>query len=345
MMLKKIITAFVLALAVLFFMSKPVWAIGNPDDIAFYCVGSTPIYKVFYNVAEEDDMLFVAEQYVHYNVTPTDYTAHEAFLFEVINVAGNETIASTVLRQYEAKPISIYMSADQVTAAGISVGDALTIRITGNPLIFSSQTGNTISIVMDSDDYVDQLLGDDGGIATSNNLRNFMIGLAEDLEDFDSPVAGDEYLTVISGVKYLTIIGGVIFLEGVPNLDFICPILFQYASTPMPGDEPETTGAYGSMLTPLAQWGSVIANGLTDLGVYLGINQQLAGSLILLGLATILAVYVYSRTQSGISILLLVGTVPFIGSWLGLMPIALAFIFTILIVVLMGFFFFSRGAL
>jgi len=66
---------------------------------------------------------------------------------------------------------------------------------------------------------------------------------------------------------------------------------------------------------------------------------------VLLILAVGLAVFAYSRTQSGITVLLLIGVVPFLGAWLGLLPMALAFIFTIFMVALMGFFFFSRGAL
>lgn len=342
---KSLLRATAIVLIMIFLVTSPVLAIGNPTSIAFYCVGSTPIYKVFYNVLETGDMLFTAEQYVHYAVTPTDYTAGEAFLFEVLDVAGTATLASTPLKQYEAKPISIYMTVAQVTAAGISVNDALTIRITGNPLIFASPVGNTVTAVLAASDYVDQELGDDGGVATDNNLRNFLIGVAEDLEANDSPPVGSEYIITVSGVQYLTTIGGSIFIEGIPGLDGICPILFQYSSAPMTGDEPESTGAYVSSLSPLQQWGQTAANGLTNLGIYLGISQALAGNAMLLAMFMGLGVYAYSRTQSGMVVLLLVGTMPFIGAFFGLMSLALAFVFVIIIVLFLGFFFYSRGVL
>lgn len=346
-MITKIARAIAVAIVVLVLVASPVLAltINNPDAISFYCVGSTPTYKVFYNVLEDDDMLFVAEQFVDYGGVTQNYTAGEAFLFEVLNTAGNVTIASTPLKQYDAKPISIYMDATQVTTANITVGDNLTIRITGNPLIFPTSVNNTVTAVLGAGDYVDQLLGVDGGVATDNPMRNFLIGVADDIETYDTPPAGSEYIITVQGVRYLTTTGGSIFLEGITALDSMCPILFQYSSTPMSGDTPESTGAYASALTPLAKWGQTSANGLTNLGVYLGINQALAGSMMLLILAAGLAIYVYSKTQSGIAVLLLVGTMPYLGSWLGLMPIALAFVFTIVLVVLMGFFFFSRGAL
>lgn len=345
MTLRRFLRALALSAVMLLVLSLSALAIVNPDTIAFYCVGSVPVYKVFYNVLETGDMLFAAEQYVHYIVPPTDYTANEAFLFEVMDVTGVTTIALTPLNQYEAKPISIYWTAAQVTAAGVSVGDALILRITGNPLIFASPTGNTVTVTLAASDYVDQLLGDDGGVATENNIRNFLIGMADDLETHDSPPVGSEYLVTVSGVQYLSTIGASIFLEGIPSLDAICPILFQYSIEPMSGDEPESTGAYQSSLSPLAKWGQTASSGLTNLGVYLGINQAMAGTVMLLVLVAGLAIYAYAKTQSGIAVLLLVGVCPFIGAWFGLMPIALAFVFTIVIVVLLGFLFFSRGAL
>lgn len=319
-------------------------AISNPTAIAFYCVGSTPKFKVFYNVLENNDMLFVAEQYVHYAVTPNE-TASEAFLFEVLNTSGNETIASVPLKQYEAKPISIYMTATQVASANLSVGDALVIRIVGNPLLFPTSSGNNVTAILAGSNYVDQLLGVDGGVAVNNNLRNFLISVADDLEISDNASGVNAYIVTVSGVRYLTTIGGSIFLEGIPALDVMCPILFQYFVAPTEGDKPESTGTYASTLSPLAKWGSTVADGLTNLGIYLGINQQLAGSAVLLMLAMGLAIYVHSRTESGISVLLVIGVAPFVGAWFGLVPLALAFSMVIVIVVLLGFFFFSRGAL
>lgn len=342
-MIKRLARSLLVALVAVLLLASPVLAIVNPDSIAFYCTGLAPVYKVFYNVLEGDDMMFVAEQFIYYATTPNE-TASSAFLFDVVNTTTNATIASVPINAYGAKPISIYMDADQVVADGLVVGGNYTLRLTGNPLLFASTTNNTVTAVLSAADYVDQELGVDNGVAADNNLRNFLIGMAEDIDTYDAPATS--YLVTVSGVQYLrTGYGDSIFLEGIPALNQMCPIIFQSVTVPMEGDEPESTGAYTSTLSPLAKWGETSANGLTNLGIYLGINQQLAGSAVLMVLAVGLAIYVYSRTQSGISVLLLVGVTPFLGAWLGLLPLALAFVYTIFLVVLMGFFFFSRGAL
>jgi len=43
--------------------------------------------------------------------------------------------------------------------------------------------------------------------------------------------------------------------------------------------------------------------------------------------------------------LLVLAATPFFGAYLGLMPIALAFVFMIMLVTLLGYFFFARGVL
>ena len=270
-------------------------------------------------------------------------SATEAFMFELLNSSGNTTYATVSLQDYGDRPIGIYLSASEVSTLGLTVGTNYMVRIAGNPLVFASPTGNSVNATLGASDYVDQLLGVDNGIATSNNIRNYMIGMANNIEDYDNPI--DDYIKTVKGVRYLSTSGSSIFLEGVPNLDSMCPILFQYSSETLAGDTPDSTGAYQSVMSPLNRWGQTAANGLTNLGVYFGLNQQMAGSALLLVLVGGLAVFTYMKTQSGISVLLLIGVTPFIGAWMGLIPMALAFVFAILIVVLLGFFFLSRGVL
>ena len=334
----------ILILLGVFLIASPVLAIGNPNTISFG-TGTLPLYKVFENVLETGDMLFIVESYVYYAVTPTDYGADESFLFEVLNTTGTVTLLSTPLNEYGDRPISIYQMASQVTALGLTSGTAYGLRITGNPLIFASPIGNTVTTYLTGADYVDQLLGVDGGVADQNLLRNYLIKMADNMEANDSPAPGDEYIVTIQGIRYLTTDGGDIFMEGTPMLSSMCPILFQTGFESMTGDTPESTGTYAETLTPAQKWGETSARGLTMLGSYLGINQALAGSVVLFGLVLMFAVFLYRQTQSGIAVLLLVAATPFMGAYLGLMPQALAFILTIAIVLLVGYFFFSRGAL
>jgi hypothetical protein len=326
---------------VLVVISTPAFAIANPDSIAFG-TGTSSTYNVFENVLEDGDMLIAAEGYVHYIVEPTDYQASESFLFELLQT-DNTTIVSVPLNQYEDRPISIYLSDNRVTTLGLVSGTAYTIRITGNPLIFPSPVGNTVNATLAASDYIDQELGVDSDPPNDNLLRNFMIQMATHIEDNDTPT--DPYLASVQGYQFLTLDGANIFIEGIPSLIDMCPVLFQAGTETMTSEPPETTGAYALTLTPAQKWGTTAANGLTNLGVFLGVNQALAGSMMLVVLSIAFAVAAYAMTSSGVFVVLLMASTPFIGAWLGLMPLALAFILVIIVVALLGYFFFSRGAL
>lgn len=311
------------------------YAISNPDDIQM------PTYAVFENVGETGDMLFVAEAITDYTTEPTDYTASEAFLFELLNTSGNVTMFSKPLNDYGDRPISIYLTATQVTAAGITSGDALILKVRGNPLIFASETGNSVNATLVEADYIDQSIGGDSEIPTENNLRNYLILMAIDIEAFDTPT--DDYITDVQGYKYLTNAGGDIFITGIPDLPNLCPILFQYGASRVNADVPESTGSYANTLTIADKWGETAAQGLTNLGVWMGISQALAGSVMLFLCAIGAAIFAYSRTNSSIAAVLVVAVFPFIGAFLGLVPLAIAFIIVILIILFAAYFFVSRG--
>lgn len=330
-----------LAIIGLLLITSVAFAIVNPDSMA-WGTGTTATYNIFENVLETGDWLIVAEADVAYAVTPTDYTAEEAFLFELVDTDGT-TLVSTTLNDYDNRPISIYLSAARVTALALVSGTAYDIRVTGNPLVFPSQTGNTIEATLAVTDYIDQNLGASSDPPTDNVLRNFCILMMQHIEAHDAPV--DDYLVYVQGYQYLTIEGADIMIEAILGLTTMCPILFQAGVEVMTSDAPETTGTYAVTLTPAQKWGQTAANGLTMLGSFLGINQALAGSVVLFTLAIMFAVFAYKEMESGLVVILLMAAVPFLGAWLGLMPLALAFIFVIIIITLLGFFFFSRGAL
>lgn len=280
---------------------------------------------------------------VNYIMIDPGYDASEAFVFELLNTSGNVTLASTTLKSYGDRPIGIYLSANQTATLGLTTGTSYGIRIIGNPLVFASPAGNNVTAYLSAGDYTNQELGADDGVPTNNNLRNFCLQIADNMEMQDN--LSGYYIVTVQGYRYLTNLGGNLFIQGISNLNQMCPILFQSGVETMEDDTPSSNGTYAGMLTPLNQWGTMTANGLTMLGSYLGINQALAGSLLLFILVSLLAFWFYQKTQSGVAVILLVGATPFLGAWLGLMPMALAFIFTIIVVVLMAYFFFSRGAL
>lgn len=335
------LVAIFFAFALLISSALPVFAIVNPDSMG---MGGETGYEVFENVVVDGDMLFVAEGQVTYAVEPTDFTAAQAFVFEILNVAGNATLAATTLQSYGDRPISIYLSPAQIASLGMSSGTEYILRIVGNPAIFPSQVGNSINVTLTSEDYTDQSIGANSTIVTDNRLRNFCIRMAENMEVVDAPLV-DPYITVVDGVRYLTTTGGSLFLEGIPGLNSMAPILFAVSISPLVVDTPAADDAYTGNLTVARKWGETTANGVHSLGLYLSITDELAGALILFALALMLGVMVYKRTQSGIATITALTMAMVAGAFTGLMPLALAFVVIILVVLIAGFYFFGRGAL
>lgn len=277
---------------------------------------------------------------VNYEAVNPGYDAEDAFTFDLLNTAGNVTLETTPLKAYGDRPISIYLSSARVSALGLTTGTGYGLRIMGNPMIFASGVGNNVTVFLNSADYIDQSLSTD----SLNPLRNVMIQIAQNMENYDSP--SSDYIITIQGTRYLTQVGGGLFLEGIPNLDTMCPILFQNALEVLSGNAPTAgVGTYSSNQSIANNWSGTISSGLTNLGVFMGLNQQLAGAGVLFVIGIALAIYAFARTGSGVVTTLLVVAMPIVGAYVGLMPMALAFALAIILMMLLGYFFFSRGAL
>ncbi|MFA5152916.1 MAG: hypothetical protein WC554_10175 [Clostridia bacterium] len=327
-----------MAVVAVLVIATPAFAITAPDSLTFVR------YGVFYNVMETGDMFFTAEARVIYAVEPTDYTASEAFLFELVDTDGSTTLSSVPITDYGDRPIGIYLTAAQVTALGLVVGDGYYLRVTGNPLItFAPATVTPALTVLVNTDYEDVELSVGDELPTDNPLRNLLIAMATAMEDYDAPAL--PYIVVVDGYKYITPTGAALFTVAFPGLNYACPVLFQTSIEPMSGDAPESTGAYAESLTIFNKWGSSVHNGVTSLADFLGVGVPLTGSLIMSVLGMALAIYIYQKTESGVVVLLAVVALPFIGAFMGLVNLALAFVIAIIISALLGYYFLSRGAL
>lgn len=339
--LLRIITISLVALLPLLFVVTPAYAISDPDSIAFGCGSDTNMYQVFQNVYEDGDMLFVAETDIHYNIPPTDYSAQEAFLFEVVDTDGTTVIQSTPILEYEAYLTSIYFSDAQVTSFGLVWESAYAVRLTGNPAIFGTPvegTNKVTATLVDSDYITDTSSG-----VSVTGLRIFCLSIAEDLQDHDSPA--NDYYTTVQGVDYLTTTGGNIFIAAIPGLGSFCPSLFQTTTSIIEIESEEPTGAYAETLAPLQQLGPTINNGITNFADWFGMSTTMAGVVIMFVIMLVLCGYAYVKTQNLLLPDAIAMALPLLGAQLGLVPLAMAFTVTIVIALITLYYFFTRGAL
>lgn len=336
---RKALVPVVLGLLGALLIASPVLAIANPNDIDFGS-GSTVKFKAFENVQETGDMLFIAECLLDYDPapgTPTDYTAEEAFSFQLLNVAGDTVLLQTPITGYEDTVISIYQTATQVTALGLTTATAYKLRISGNPTIFELTEGtNMVTQTLDiSEGWVDQALGVNG---VNSPLYIFCIAVVENIE----AEMGAVHTVEISGIKLLDASGGNLFLQGVPSLNMFLPELFQSSSIPMTAEDPASTGAYQTALTPTAQLGATMARSVTQMSTWMGVNSTTAGIIVSLILAFCFLPVVYFKTRNGSVTMIVASFFALACGYMGLFPLATAFIIASAVLILTGFLFWGK---
>lgn len=332
-MKKKLIRAFVIAIAGAMLLTAPVLAIANPDDITVHTV------KVFQNVFEANDILFVSRYDVKYDPTPEpDEPAGDAFQYKLHHGSGFGTlVASRPMNYYQHNVISLYLDATQATA--VTWGDSdFNVQVTGNVAMFGIGVEDTKVLAS-----ADWLTGTES--ETETLLYIHCIELAEVLEadwQIDDPTI---YLvTTTAEGDALTPRGRIVFTEAIPGLDVACPALFQMAAgTADIGDKATATGAYDVSLSMSSRVGTAIASSFSGIGDYLGISGQMAGGLFLGLIAVTVASIVF--ISSGNTIAAMVLTIPFVilGNWTGLVPLVFTFVVAIIIVTYTGYHLWLRG--
>jgi hypothetical protein len=329
---------FIVAVIILV-IAAPVFAIGNPASIAFG-TGASPYYRAFYDVYNSGDMLFAAESYIDYVSDPTDYTAAEAFIFQLIDTDNTSVLSSTTVWSYGDRPTSMYLTPTQVTTLGLTSGTAYVLRITANPSIFATITEGTnrVSATLTDEDWIDQGVA----TATSNPLRAFCITMATNMQNNDSPT--DDYVVLVDGTDYISSpVARNYFLAGIPSLNIFVTDMFQTQTYAMTSPAPESTGAGAASYNATAALGTTMTRGITQLGEWLGLSDTWAGGIIMLLLTAGLCIYAYQRTENAIAPIVIGAAVPIIGVYYGMMDMAIIFMFAVVVVMLMAWYFFSRG--
>lgn len=335
-----VLTAVTIMLLMAVVMAMPVSAIGNPNTITFGSQSNTNMYMVFEDLTEEGDWLFVAESYIHYVAPPTDYYASQAFSFQILDTDGTTVLFSTPILEYENYPTSIYLTAAQ--AAGLVWQDNYAVRLTGNPAIFGAPVEgvNMRTHTLQASDYIT----DSPAGTAEAALRLFAIHIMQDIED-EVALPAEVYVATVQGVDYLTTDGGTIFLRAVQGANVWIPNLLQTTSAVIEEEALDPTETYAASLTVRNQLGQVIADGVTNFGVWFGMSSTMAGIVILLLMMLAIGGYTYVKFQSPLVPDAILIALPILGAYLGLVPLAIAFSITIGIIVISGYYFFTRGAL
>ena len=313
----------------------PVLAIINPDSIAFTSSGAGR-YKVFENVHETGDMLFAAESYIPYTVTPDDYTAREAFSFQVLNVAGDTVLLQTAITDYEDTIISIYQTAAQVVTAGLISDTLYKFRITGNPSIFGITTEgvNMATKPLTAADWLDQ--SEFSGI--DSWLYSFLISVVTNIETS----SGGTHTAEVGGITYLDASGATLFLAGIPSLNVFLPEIFLVVASPMTDTDPTSTGVYQTTINPVAQLGGNIGASVANMSDFMGVSTTTAGIIITALLGFIFLPVIYWKTKNGTISMIAAALFTIFCGYLGLFPLAIAFIIAAVILILTGFIFWGR---
>jgi len=337
--MKRLLVSILIAIASVLLITLPVLAIANPATIAFTSSGAGR-YKVFENVYETGDMLFVAESYINYDPapgTPTDYMASEAFSFQLLNAAGDTTILQTAITEFEDTVISIYQTAAQVIAnADLVSGTLYNFRLIGNPSIFGAgiEGTNMATKPLTADDWLDQSEYD----GTDSWLYVFCIAVVSNIEASSGAVHAVE----VGGITYLDASGATLFLAGIPALNVFLPEIFLTVAAPMTATDPASTGAYQTALTPLAQLGGSTAASVDSMADWLSVSSTTAGIVISAILGFVLLPVIYLKTQNGTISMIAASFFTVICGYLGLFPLAIAFIIAGVILILTGFLFWGR---
>ena len=201
----------------------------NPDAITLETV------RVFQNIWETDDVLFVISYDVDHTVEP-DEEAEDTFQMAVYN--GAVLIQSRPLNYYQYNVHSIYF--DATAAASITWDSAYIIRVMGNPVFFPA----TEDVTMDS-----TTLGLGHWIAGAESAsRALLVTHCLDLAEILEVEWTDTLIVATLEVDALNSLGRDTFLAAVPALDTAVPELFVAASSTIGTTQQTSTADFAAEL-------------------------------------------------------------------------------------------------
>jgi hypothetical protein len=307
----------------------PVFAISNPTSITM------PTVKVFQNIFENNDVLFLLSYNVAYSTEP-DEPASSTFLMSIYGTNGTTLIQSRPLNCYQYNIQSIYFNATQA-AASLTWGSAYVVRVAGNPTYFATLTEGT--------NQVTTTLADANWIA--GDMTNSRLLLKQHCLDLAANLENAWTVTLIvstpDGDK-LNSTGWTTFTEAIPGIDTAIPSLFQMTSTTIQIAEVPSTGAYAGTLSQIGtQLGTATQNAFNGIGTYLGVSGQMVAAMWIVLFMLIVASIVFLSSGSTSAAMVITIPIALIGVWVGAIPMAALFAIGTIIVAYMMYFIWLRG--
>jgi len=310
--------------------------IANPDSITLSSC------KVFQNIYETGDTLFIFYQNVAYAAVPTE-AASTAFNNSIYNTAGTTLIASRPINRYNYSINSIYFTAAQTTAS-LTANSAYVVRVNGNPTLFAQTEGvtmDTITLNPVSDWFTS---------ATAVNqplLQAYMITVVEQYETDSAQTLLVSVPTTFGFAINTT--GTILVLEAIPGLSTPLPTLFQYASNNTPITPTTGTGTYETELNIHDQLGATTENAFKGLESKLfGKNiatvdgRLVAFMWLFLFVITVASIIFMNGGDTGVAIVLSI-PILLLGVSVGAMQLGLFFILMTIVVVYLGYQLWLKG--
>lgn len=325
---KLILVIFIL---MLFSMTTPVLAApANPDDITAW----QP--KVYENIWEDDDMLFVIEYDIEYASEPSE-SASTTFLVQLKDSVSGSLILSRPINYYQHNLISLYADADYVDSSNITWGTAYQVIITGNPALFGTITEgvNKVTKTLSSSDY-----NVDGSVTSDSLLRDYCIDVAEALE---TDWAVTLISTTVEGEQVLNSTGTTTFLDAIPSLDDALPSLFILSAGTVTVDTTVATANYSRSSSISNRLGTDLSNSLSGVGDFLGIGDNSAAGLWAIVTILVISSIVFLSTGDNVASLVLAVPAIVMMTYLGAIPEAITYVITIFVVIYAMYFFWLRG--
>jgi len=324
----------VLAVTVLVLMLIPpitVLAIADPD------VGPTiENVDIYRHCLEEDDLLILAQYYVDYTVLPTE-TISQSFIGRFMDGAVELTNVEPYAynrKGYGHGAFSMYLSADEVTALGITWEGVYTIRFSGNPTLAWPGVPPSVSATTFTWHSTTTLR------ATELLLSSKVITIANSLSGYWSVA-----LTVDthSGVK-LSSSGEQYFVNTIPNLRVMTPGVFPAGIEAPEYEEEDYTQSYRDTL--LGRWdGTMAGRALNNFATWTTLPLTVAKGLIWL-VITGLVMYFMALAAKDLRLALFLGLLMMpLGNVIGMLSLTFTIVCALGCVLALGYaLFYQRAA-